>query len=138
MMGHPPTLVYDDDCGVCTRAARFIGRHGYYDIVGYSELTGEIRAQLPPEFEQCAHLVTDTEVYSCGEAMERAYEHTGLLASSLLPLCRRLPGYGFIRDRTYRVVAGNRPLISRLLPTPETIRAGRKIIGADDSSTGTQ
>lgn len=42
------------------------------NLVGFSELTNEMRARLPPDFERCAHLVTDARVYSCGEAMERA------------------------------------------------------------------
>lgn len=115
-MVHTPTLVYDDDCGVCTRAALFIDRHGYYDIVGYSALTDELRARLPGEFERCAHLVTEDSVYSCGEAMERAYEHTGLPPSELLSLFRHIPGYAFVRERVYQLVAHNRPLVGRLLP----------------------
>ena len=133
-MGHPPTLVYDDDCGVCTRAALFIARHGYYDVIGYSELTDELRAPLPPDFERCAHLVTETDVYSCGEAMERAYEHTGLPAASLLSLFRWVPGYRTVRESVYRLIAGNRPLVSRLLPAPGTIGVGRQNTETDDSS----
>ena len=110
------TLVYDDDCGVCTRAALFIDRHADVEIVGFSELTDALRARLPEGFERCAHFVTDEGVYSCGEAMERAYEQTDLPPSTLLPLLRRIPGYAAVRGRAYRVVANNRPLISRLLP----------------------
>lgn len=112
----PPTLVYDDDCGVCTRAARAVERRSRVDIVGFSELTPELRARLPDEFERCAHLVADGAVYSCGEAMERAFERTGLPPSRALPLLRRLPGYGTARERAYRAVARNRPLLGRLLP----------------------
>lgn len=112
----PPTLVYDDDCGICTRAALFIDRHADIEIVGFSDLTDELRARLPGAFERCAHLVTEEAVYSCGEAMERAYERTDLPPSSLLPLFRRIPGYDSIRERVYRIVANNRPLIGRLIP----------------------
>ena len=111
-----PTLVYDDGCGVCTRAARYVGRHSDVEIVGFSKLTDDLRARLPANYEQCAYLVTDEAVYSCGEAMERAYERTGLPPSNALPALRRLPGYGSVREQVYRVVATNRPLISRLLP----------------------
>ena len=85
------------------------------DLVGFSELTNEMRARLPPDFERCAHLVTDARVYSCGEAMERAYEQTGLPPSRLLPLFRRIPGCDPLRERVYRVVANNRPLIGWLI-----------------------
>lgn len=110
-----PTLVYDDDCGVCTRSALFIVRRTTIDPVGFSELTDELRARLPTDFERCAHLVVDGSVYSCGEAMERAYEQTGLPPSGLLPLFRRIPGYEPLRERGYRIVANNRPLIGRLI-----------------------
>ncbi|WP_306060854.1 thiol-disulfide oxidoreductase DCC family protein [Natronococcus wangiae] len=112
----PPTLVYDDDCGVCTRAARFVDRRAVIDIVGFSELTGELRARLPADYEDCAHFVTDEATYSCGEAMERAYEQTNLFPSQLFPLFRRVPGYELVREYVYRIIASNRPLISRLLP----------------------
>ncbi|WP_323192563.1 DUF393 domain-containing protein [Halostella sp. PRR32] len=111
-----PLLVYDDDCGVCTRAAVFIERRSDVDVVGFSELTSELRSRLPEDFERCAHFITADSVNSCGEAMERAYERTGLPPSGLLPLFRRIPGYGFLRECVYQIVAGHRPLISRLLP----------------------
>lgn len=112
----PPLLVYDDDCGICTRAALFIDRRAAIDVVGFSELTRDIRSHLPAEFERCAHLVTAEGTYSCGEAMERAYERTGLPPSRLLPVFRRIPGYGCLRERVYRLVAEHRPLVGRLLP----------------------
>lgn len=112
----PPTLVYDDDCGICTRAAQFVDRRAAIDIAGFSELTDDLRARLPVDYEECAHFVTDETTYSCGAAMERAYERTNLLPSQLFPLFRRVPGYKFAREYVYRIVASNRPLISRLLP----------------------
>lgn len=110
------TLVYDDNCGVCTRSAVFIAQRATIDLVGFSELTPELRSRLPADFKRCAHLVTDEDVYSCGEAMERAYEQTGLPPAGLLPLFRRIPKYGPVRERIYRIVANNRPLVGRLLP----------------------
>lgn len=112
-----PILVYDDDCGVCTRAALFVDRHADVTIVGFSKLTDELRGRLPPDYERCAHLVTREEVYSCGEAMERAFEKTRLPPSNLLSILRRAPGYALFRERVYRIVARNRPLIGRLLPS---------------------
>lgn len=101
---------------MCTRAARFVDRRAAIDIVGFSELTDDLRARLPPDHEDCAHFVTDETTYSCGAAMERAYERTGLLPSQFFPLFRRVPGYVPVREFVYRVVASNRPLISQLLP----------------------
>lgn len=111
-----PTLVYDDDCGVCTRAARFVDRNATVDIVGFSELPDDLRARLPPDFERCAHLVAGDTAYSCGEAMKRAYELTDLSPSRLFPLFPRVPGYEHGREYGYRIVATNRPAIGRLLP----------------------
>lgn len=111
-----PTLVYDDDCGICTRAALFVDRNADVRLVGFSDLTAELRERLPADYERCAHLVTDEGVSSCGEAMERAFEYTGLPPAGLLPYVRRVPGYESAREGTYRLVADNRPLIARLLP----------------------
>lgn len=85
-------------------------------VVGFSELTDEVRGRLPANYERCAHLVTGDRVYPCGEAMERAYELTGVPPSSLLPLFRSIPGYATAREGVYRFVAEHRPLIGRLLP----------------------
>lgn len=111
-----PILVYDDECGICTRAATFIDRRADVDIVAFSDVTPDIRESLPTDFEECAHLVTAEQTYSCGEAIERAYERTGSPPSRVLPLFRRIPGYRHIREFVYRVIAGHRPLIARLLP----------------------
>jgi predicted DCC family thiol-disulfide oxidoreductase YuxK len=113
--GAPPRLVYDDDCGVCTRAALFVARHADVELVGFSALTPDQRARLPADWERCAHLLTDDAVHSCGEAMVRAFERTGLPPARLLPWLRRVPGYGRARELVYRAVADNRDLLGRLL-----------------------
>lgn len=113
-----PVLVYDDDCGFCTRAARFIDRHagGRLRIVGFSALPAALRERLPADWRECAHLVTDETVYSCGEAVERAFAMTELVPGQAITAMNTLPGYGFARERGYRWVADNRSTISRLLP----------------------
>ncbi|MFB6218273.1 MAG: thiol-disulfide oxidoreductase DCC family protein [Halobacteriaceae archaeon] len=109
----PPRLVYDDDCGFCTRAARHVARRGVVELVGFSELGPDQRARLPPDWEECAHLLTDDAVYSCGEAMVRAYELTGTRPARLVPLARRLPGYAWLRDGVYGFVAAHRDWFGR-------------------------
>ncbi|WP_136687725.1 thiol-disulfide oxidoreductase DCC family protein [Halorhabdus amylolytica] len=111
-----PTLVYDDDCGFCTRSARFVARHGSVRIVGFSELSHEQRERLPPEYQECAHLLTDDTVYSCGEAVERAFAETELAPAGLFDALGRVPGYPATRERVYRWVAENRGTVGRLLP----------------------
>lgn len=111
-----PTLVYDDDCGFCTRAARFVARHGSVRLVGFSELSPSLRARLPADYESCAHFVTDGAVYSCGEAIERALATTELAPAALFAGLRAVPGYPATRERLYRAVADNRETVGRLLP----------------------
>jgi hypothetical protein len=62
-----PRFVYDD-CGFCTWWAEFFAAHADVELVGFSEMGDDLRARLPAEYEDCAHLVTDGAVYSCGEA----------------------------------------------------------------------
>ncbi|MFB6202115.1 MAG: thiol-disulfide oxidoreductase DCC family protein [Halorhabdus sp.] len=111
-----PILVYDDDCGFCTRAATFVARHGTVDIVGFSAVTPDLRDRLPEGYRDCAHLLTDDAVYSCGEAIERALAETELVPSGLFAVCRSVPGYPSFREWGYRRVANNRETVGRLIP----------------------
>ena len=64
-----PRFVYDDDCGFCTWWAEFFAEHANLRLVGFSDMDGELLDRLPDEYEDCAHLVTDDELYSCGAAI---------------------------------------------------------------------
>lgn len=108
-------LVYDDECGFCTRSALFVARHADLELVPFSEVDEELAGRLPAEWHTCAHLLVDGTVYSCGEAMERAYELTGQPFAGVPPYLRRVPGYDRVREAGYRLVADNRPLVSRLM-----------------------
>jgi len=70
------TLVYDDDCGFCTWWADYFDERTALRIVGFSDLTDELRARLPDDYEACSHLVTDDAVYSCGASIEEALTRT--------------------------------------------------------------
>lgn len=111
----PPRLVYDGDCGFCTWSAEFVARHGEFELVMFDELSADQRARLPADFEQCAHLLTDRRVYSCGEAMEEAFARTDLAAAEVVPLLRRMPGHSMRRERGYRWIANNRDLFGKVL-----------------------
>ena len=111
----PPRLVYDDDCGFCTRSAEWVARRADVELVGFSDLTPDQRARLPDEWRQCAHLLTDEAVYSCGEAMERAFALTGAVPRDLVRAARRIPGHETVREGGYRIVADHRGLIGKLL-----------------------
>lgn len=110
-----PVLVFDDDCGICTRSAEFLARHDGFDLVGFSELTPEQRNRLPEDWEDCAHFLTDEAVYSCGEAMDEAFARTRLVPYGLVRSLRRVPGYRPVRNRVYRFIADHRPEIGRMI-----------------------
>jgi predicted DCC family thiol-disulfide oxidoreductase YuxK len=111
-----PRLVYDDDCAVCTRAARWVGARAAVELVPFSAVDASLADRLPADWRSCAHLLTADTIYSCGEAMARAYELTGHPPARLLPALRRIPGWPRLREAVYRLVASNRSLIGRLLP----------------------
>lgn len=109
------TLVYDDDCGFCTRSARFVARHSSVVIVGFSEMTPALRERLPPTYRECVHYLTDDAIYSCGEAVERAVAETDLAPAWVFTVLRHVPGYSFARERGYRLVADNRSTVSAFI-----------------------
>jgi predicted DCC family thiol-disulfide oxidoreductase YuxK len=111
------TLVYDDDCGFCTWSAQFVARRSAVRLVGFSELTPEMRDRLPADYEECAHLLVDGTVYSCGEAMEQAVVRTGL-GEDVRPAVQFLREFGEyerLRERGYRFVAEHRDLFGQFL-----------------------
>ncbi|MFB6136315.1 MAG: thiol-disulfide oxidoreductase DCC family protein [Halobacteriaceae archaeon] len=110
----PPRLVYDDDCGFCTRGVRFFARHGDFELVGFSALSPDQRARLPTEYERCMHLLTDDAVYSCGRAAEECLARLDGVPATLFVLARAVPGYERLRDGAYRYVADHRSLLGRL------------------------
>jgi len=104
------TLVYDDDCGFCTWWADLIAAHSAMDLVGFSALSAELRDRLPEAYEECAHVVTDDAVYSCGEAIEVATLRSeyGDEVEPLVDFLRNFEEYGRLRERAYRWAADNR------------------------------
>lgn len=127
-----PVLVYDDGCSFCTKAARFVERRGRIRTVGFSDLDSTMRGRLPADYQSCAHLLTEEEVYSCGEAVERALARTDLVSGRTLSLLSGVPGYRTARERGYDLVAANRGHLSRLLgyvTPPSTTRAEIRRMG---------
>lgn len=110
----PPRLVYDDDCGFCTRAAEAVERVDGIELVPFSAVTGELLERLPPHWRDCAHLVTDDRVYSCGAAMEEAAVRAGLVPPGLIHALRKVPGHDLALETGYGLVASHRPLVGRL------------------------
>jgi len=111
------TLVYDDDCGFCTWCADAVADRSDVRVVGFSELTGEMRDRLPENYEECSHLVTDDGVHSCGASVERALlrSEVGEDVRPLVEFLRNFDDYARLRERAYRAVADRRSLFGQLL-----------------------
>lgn len=113
----PPTLVYDDACGFCTWWARQFDEYTDIRIVPFSEVDPALEDRLPEDYEDCAHLVTEDAVYSCGESIEQAFVRSdvGKPLKPVADLLRKSALYNSVREDVYRAVAENRPLFSELV-----------------------
>ncbi|QCC59265.1 DUF393 domain-containing protein [Natrinema thermotolerans] len=119
------TLVYDDDCGFCTWWADFFDDRTDLRIVGFSDLSEDLLARLPEDYEECSHMVTDEGVYSCGASIEEAFRRTELVAPAgdAVGFLRQFEDYERFRERAYRWVADNRGRLgSYLSKTPPARR----------------
>ncbi|WP_256390817.1 DCC1-like thiol-disulfide oxidoreductase family protein [Natronoarchaeum rubrum] len=130
------TLVYDDDCGFCTWWAEFVDDRSDLRIVGFADLTSELRDRLPEDYEECAHLVADGEVYSCGAAMEEAIVRSDVREELVdaIEFGRQFEDYGRVRERVYRLIADNRETAGKLMSTTPPARrdAGDEERGSGD------
>ncbi|MGZ0747806.1 MULTISPECIES: thiol-disulfide oxidoreductase DCC family protein [unclassified Haloparvum] len=108
-----PRLVYDDDCGFCKWFVSNLLRFGDFEPVGFSELSADQKARLPDEYENCMHLLTDTDVYSCGEAVEQSIARLSTPTWWLVALAREIPGYPAFREWLYRWAADRRSIWGR-------------------------
>ena len=104
------TLVYDDDCGFCTWWADVFDTRSDLRIVGFRDLTDEMRDRLPDNYEDCAHLVTDDEVYSCGASIDEAIVRADVSGpiDDVVVFLRQFDDYEQYRERAYQWVANNR------------------------------
>lgn len=114
-----PRLVYDDDCGFCMYAVRWILKLGEFDPVGFTELTPDQKARLPVGYERCMHLLTDDAVYSCGEALEQSLARCGTVPRAVVATARHLPYWNRVRERGYRFVADRRGIWGRYRSCPD-------------------
>jgi len=121
-----PTLVFDDDCGFCTWWADQLERRTDLRLVGFSELTPTLRERLPDEYEDCAHLVTDDDVYSCGAAAEQAFLRTdiGSDARPVVTFLRAFEDYERLREEAYRWVADRRGTFGQIVSKTPPARDG--------------
>jgi len=124
----PPTLVYDDDCGFCTYWVEYVAERSDLAVVGFSELSVDLRERLPADYEDCAHLVTDEGVLSCGAAMEEAFLRTGRAGPLTEPIrfARQFEEYDSFREWGYRWAADHRALLGKLVSRTPPARRNRR------------
>lgn len=117
-----PKLVYDDDCHFCTWSATFAVRRSDIQPVrlsrvkdGQSRLSDDERARLPDGYEECAQLITEDAVYSCGAATEQSLVLAGVLPSELVDSLRQFESYERLRETLYHLMSNNRDLLSNVI-----------------------
>lgn len=117
-----PKLIYDDDCHYCTWAATFAVKRSNIEPVplsrvqsGESDLTEEERSRLHDGYEECAQLITDDAVYSCGAATEESFVRAGVLPEDLVATLRQYGGYVGLREAVYHFMSNHRDVWSKVL-----------------------
>lgn len=117
-----PKLVYDDDCYFCTWSATFAVRRSDIQPVrlsevqaGQSRLSDEERDRLPDGYEECAQLITEDAVYSCGAATEQSLVIAGTLPGGLIGFLRQFEEYERLREAVYHLASDNRDILSNVI-----------------------
>ena len=121
-MDDVPKLVYDDTCHFCTWSATFAVRRSDIQPVklsevqaGDSRLSDFEREHLPDGYEECAQLITENAVYSCGAATEESLVLAGVLPRRLVEFLRRFETYGRLREKFYHTLSNNRDIVANVL-----------------------
>lgn len=119
-MDSVPKLVYDDDCRFCTWSATFAIRRSDIQPVrlsevqeGRSRLGDSERERLPDDYEECAQVITEDEVYSCGAATEESLVIAGTLPERPIEFLRRFAAYRWLREKTYHLLSNNRDIVAK-------------------------
>lgn len=103
-----PVLVFDGDCGFCTRSAEFGRRHLGVDIVAWQRADLDALALTEAECEQAVQWVAGDGQVSSGAAAVAAALRTGRWWWRALGVTLSLPGVRWVAARVYSLVARNR------------------------------
>lgn len=108
-------IVYDDDCSFCTDSVEFLASVSDrgYELVGFSDLGGELEGKLPEGYEECFHVVSGDSVFSCGVGVR--YVLSGGDLGSVKYRLFSMPVFKESIDGGYEFIAENRSLVSKLL-----------------------
>jgi hypothetical protein len=117
-----PKLVYDDDCHFCTWSATYAVKRSDIQPVrlsevqkGRSRLSDDERARLPDGYEECAQLITEDAMYSCGEATEQSLVIAGTLPADIVEFMRQFEDYERLREAVYHFTSNHRDVISNVI-----------------------
>ena len=124
-MTEPATFVYDDECGFCTWCAQRLIDYSDLAVIGFSDLGDEQLARLPEDWRDGAHLITDEQVYSFGEAIEQAFERSELAPPKVdetLDFLRQFSDYNRLREKLYREAADRRALWGKFARQDSPVR----------------
>ncbi len=107
-----PTLVYDGDCGFCTRSVQFvqrwIDRRGRYDVRPWQELDLAAVGLTERDCEEAAQFITaDGSIRSGHLAAASAVAH-GAPAWRPVGYLLMAPGVSWVAAHAYRWVADHR------------------------------
>lgn len=134
-------LIYDDDCRVCTWLATFTVRRGDIQPVrlsrvqnNESRLTYDERTRLPDDYAECAQLVAEDAVYSCGSATEQSLVLAGTLPAYLVGFLRRFEAYTRLREKLYLFLSDHRNIAAHIISREPPVSQHVPSVSSDNHS----
>lgn len=82
---------------------------------GESRLSETERDRLPDDYDECAQLITEDAVYSCGAATEESLVIAGVLPRRPIRFFQRFSVYRWLRENFYHLLSNNRDIVSKVL-----------------------
>lgn len=115
-MNKKPLLIYDGDCGFCrswiNRWQRITGDS--IDYAPYQEVAHNYPKISTSQFQSSVQLIeSDQQVYTGAEAVFKTLAYNPK-RRWLLKLYKRIPGFAFITELGYQIIARNRQTFSKL------------------------
>lgn len=115
-MNKKPLLIYDGECGFCSAwISRWRGITGdSIDYATYQEVASNYPHISNSQFQNSVQLIeSDQKVFSGAEAVFKTLAYNPK-RRWLLKLYESMPGFSFITELGYRIIAHNRHTFSKL------------------------